>query len=105
VTSKSGAWIAPARCGENGACVFPVTTDDKVIGVLAFSGSNIREPDDRMLQAVDALRRSEMRFRVLNDLTSDWHWEQDSHCRVFFGLIVGRDRIQADLARPINFVR
>jgi PAS domain S-box-containing protein len=38
-------------------------------------------------QAVDALRRSEMRFRVLNDLTSDWYWEQDSNCR--FTQVVG----------------
>jgi PAS domain S-box-containing protein len=85
--------LAP-ETGEYDACVFPVTTDDKVIGVLAFSASRVREPDDRMLQAVrsigsqlggfllrqqavDALRRSEMRFRVLNDLTSDWYWEQD----------------------------
>jgi PAS domain S-box-containing protein len=103
-----GAGVSPMalapETGENGACVFPVTTDDKVMGVLAFSGSNIREPDDRMLQAVhsigsqlgrflqrqqavDALRRSEMRFRVLNDLTSDWHWEQDSDFR--FTQVVG----------------
>ena len=103
-----GAGVSPMalapETGENGACVFPVTTDDKVIGVLAFSGGKVREPDDRMLQAVhsigsqlgrflqrqqavDALRRSEMRFRVLNDLTSDWYWEQDSNFR--FTQVVG----------------
>jgi len=90
--------LAP-ETGENGACVFPVTTDGKVIGVLAFSSSNIRDPDDRMLQAVHsigsqlgrflqrqqalvALRRSEMRFRVLSSLASDWYWEQDSDLRL-----------------------
>src|SRR5713226_2390367 len=95
--------IAP-ETGENGACVFPVTLDDAVIGVLAFSGSNVREPDDRMLQAVhsigsqlgrflqrqqalEVLRRREMRFGVLNDLTSDWYWEQDSQFR--FTQVVG----------------
>ncbi len=95
--------LAP-ETGENGACVFPVTAQDKVIGVLAFSSSNIRAPDDRMLktvhsigsqlgrflqqqQTVDALRRSEMRFRILNDLTSDWYWEQDSNFR--FTQVVG----------------
>jgi PAS domain S-box-containing protein len=95
--------LAP-ETGEYDACVFPVTTDDKVIGVLAFSASRVREPDDRMLQAVrsigsqlggfllrqqavDALRRSEMRFRVLNNLTSDWYWEQDSNFR--FTQVVG----------------
>jgi PAS domain S-box-containing protein len=100
--STRGAGVSPTalapETGENGACVFPVTAENKVIGVLAFSGSNVREPDDRMLQAVhsigsqlgrfllrqqavDALRRSEARFRVLNDLTSDWYWEQDSDFR------------------------
>jgi PAS domain S-box-containing protein len=90
--------LAP-ETGENGAFVFPVQADDKVIGVLAFSSNKIREPDDRMLEAVqsigsqlgrflrrqqmvDALRRSEMRYRALNDLTSDWYWEQDSHFRL-----------------------
>jgi PAS domain S-box-containing protein len=95
--------LAP-ETGENGAFVFPVTSQDGVTGVLAFSSRHVREPDDRMLQAVqaigsqlgrflqrqralDALRRSEKRFRVLNDLTSDWYWEQDSDFR--FTQIVG----------------
>jgi PAS domain-containing protein len=90
--------LAPETC-EQDACVFPVTMDDKVIGVLAFSGSRIREPDDRMLhalhsigsqlgrfllrqQAVNTLRLNEMRFRVLTDLASDWHWEQDADFRL-----------------------
>jgi PAS domain S-box-containing protein len=106
--SRRGAGVSPTalapETGESGAFVFPVKADDKVIGVLAFSSSKIREPDDRMLeavhsigsqlgrflrrqQAVDALRRSEMRYRALNDLTSDWYWEQDSHFR--FTQVVG----------------
>jgi PAS domain S-box-containing protein len=106
--SSRGAGASPMalapETGENGACVFPVKTDDTVIGVLAFSGSKIREPDDQMLEAVhsigsqlgrflrrqqvvDALRRSEMRYRALNDLTSDWYWEQDSNYR--FTQVVG----------------
>ncbi len=97
-TGVSSTALAP-ETGENGACVFPVTTDQKVIGVLAFSGSKVREPDDRMLhtlhsigsqlgqflqrqQVTDALRRSEMRFRALTDLASDWHWEQDGDFRL-----------------------
>lgn len=108
VDGTRGAAVSPTalapETGELGACVFPVTADDKVIGVLAFSGSHVREPDDRMLQAVysigsqlgqfllrqraaDALRHSEMRFRVLNDLTSDWYWEQDTSFR--FTQVVG----------------
>jgi PAS domain S-box-containing protein len=70
-----------------------------VIGVLAFSSGKVREPDDRMLhalhsigsqlgrfllrqQVVNALRQSEMRFRVLTDLASDWYWEQDREFRL-----------------------
>jgi PAS domain S-box-containing protein len=106
--SRRGAGISTMalapETGENGACVFPVKADDKVIGVLAFSCGKVREPDDRMLkavhsiggqlgrflqrqQAVDALRRSEMRYRTLNDLTSDWYWEQDISFR--FTRVVG----------------
>ena len=106
--SRRGAGVSPTalapETGENGAFVFPVKADDKVIGVLAFSSSKIREPDDRMLKAVhsigsqlgrflqrqqvvDALRRSEMRYRALNDLTSDWYWEQDNNFR--FTQVVG----------------
>jgi PAS domain S-box-containing protein len=100
----SSTALAP-ETGEIGACVIPIAAaGGQVIGVLAFSSGHIREPDDRMLQALhsigdqlgqylqrqvtlDALRRSEMRFRVLHDLASDWYWEQDSAFR--FTQIVG----------------
>jgi PAS domain S-box-containing protein len=89
--------LAP-ETGEEGAFVFPVTSADTIIGVLAFSNPLIREPDDRTLQvvrsigshlgrflqrqqAIDSLRRSEGRFRALTILTSDWYWEQDRDCR------------------------
>ena len=93
----SPAALAP-ETGGDGAFVFPVMAEDKTIGVLAFSSRTVREPDDRMLQAVrsigsqlgrflqrqqaaDALRRSEARFRRLTELSSDWYWEQDSEFR------------------------
>jgi PAS domain S-box-containing protein len=100
----SSTALAP-ETGESGACVIPITAaGGQVTGVLAFSSGNVREPDDRMLQTLnsigsqlgqylqrqvtlDALRRSEMRFRVLNDLASDWYWEQDSAFR--FTQVVG----------------
>jgi PAS domain S-box-containing protein len=89
--------LAP-ETGKDGAFVFPVTSQEGIDGVLAFSGRNVREPDDRMLramhaignqlgcflrrqQAQDALRRNEARFRDLNDLMCDWYWEQDSEFR------------------------
>lgn len=84
--------------GKEGAFVFPVTSGDMTIGVLAFSSRTICQPDDRMLrtvqsigsqlgqflqrqQMVDALRRSEARFRRLTELSVDWYWEQDSDFR------------------------
>jgi PAS domain S-box-containing protein len=106
--SMRGAGVSPTalapETGEDGACVFPVKLDHKAIGVLAFSSSKVHEPDDRMLQAVhsigtqlgrflqrqlalDALRRREVRFRVLTDLSSDWYWEQDGDFR--FTQVVG----------------
>jgi PAS domain S-box-containing protein len=106
--SSRGAGVSPMalapETGENGACVFPVKADDKIIGVLAFSSGKVREPDDRMLETVhsigsqlgrslqrlqsaDALRRSELRYRALSDLTSDWYWEQDGNYR--FTRVVG----------------
>jgi PAS domain-containing protein len=89
--------LAP-ETGEGGAFVFPVTSEDAIVGVLAFSNPTIREPDDRMLksvqsigrqlgrslqrlEALDSLRRSESRFRALNRLTCDWYWEQDRDFR------------------------
>ena len=97
VTGVSPTVLAP-ETGEEGAFVFPVTSADTTVGVLAFSSPNIREPDDRTLQivrsigshlgrflqqqrAIDALRRSESRLRALNVLTSDWYWEQDRQFR------------------------
>jgi PAS domain S-box-containing protein len=104
--------LAP-ESGEDGAFVFPVTSEGTVVGVLAFSNPIIREPDDRMLQtvqsigrqlgrllqrleALDALRRSESRFRALNDLTSDWYWEQDRDFR-FTQNVVGSPFRNADI--------
>ena len=91
------AALAP-ETGEESAFVFPVTSEDKTIGVLAFTSRTVCEPDDRMLQAVqsigsqlgrflqqqqaaDELRRSEARFRKLTELSVDWYWEQDSDFR------------------------
>ncbi len=84
--------------GLAGTFVFPVTAAGKSIGVLAFNGRNIREPDERLLQTVrnigehlgrflqqrqteDNLHSSEERFRRLTELSVDWHWEQDSQFR------------------------
>lgn len=90
--------------GMKGAFVFPVIAEGKTLGVLAFASRTVREPDDRLLQAMqnighrlgqflqrqqiaDTLRRSEARFRRLTELSSDWVWEQDRDFR--FTKIVG----------------
>jgi PAS domain S-box-containing protein len=84
--------------GLAGAFFFPVMAAGKSIGVLAFNGRNIRDPDERLLQAArsigeqlgqflqqrqtrDDLRASEERFRRLTELSVDWHWEQDAQFR------------------------
>jgi PAS domain S-box-containing protein len=94
----SSTALAP-ETGDDGAFIFPVTMGDTVIGVLAFSSSKVREPDERLLhtvrsigsqlgqflqrqQVTEALQRSEMRFRVLTDLACDWYWEQDGDFRL-----------------------
>jgi diguanylate cyclase (GGDEF)-like protein/PAS domain S-box-containing protein len=82
----------------HGAFVFPATAGGEVIGVFGFTSHAVREPDERLLQAIrvvgsqigqfiqrkeaeEVLRRSEERFRSLTDLSSDWYWEQDEELR------------------------
>jgi len=90
--------------GMDGTFVFPVIAQARTVGVLVFSSRTVHEPDDRLLQSVqaighqlgqflqrrqaeDTLRQSEARLRRLTELSSDWVWEQDSHFR--FTKIVG----------------
>ena len=66
--SGQPAWIADIRnaAGSLGAAAtletgmhcafhFPVISEGKTIGVLAFNSRNVREPDDRLLQAVNVI--------------------------------------------------
>jgi diguanylate cyclase (GGDEF)-like protein/PAS domain S-box-containing protein len=43
------------QAGMHGAFHFPVTSEGKTIGVLAFNSREVREPDDRLLQAVGVI--------------------------------------------------
>lgn len=96
-TGGSPSALAP-ETDTQGAFIFPVASEYRTIGVLAFSGGVVRKPDDRMLQAVrtigsqlgrfvqrqqalDGLRRNEARFRRLTELSTDWCWEQDRDFR------------------------
>ncbi len=82
-----------------GVLTFAVTSEGKTIGVLAFSGESVREPDQRLLQAARvigshvgqflqrkqierSLRESEARFRSLTEMSSDFYWETDPQHRV-----------------------
>jgi len=85
--------------GIRGGFVFPLVAEGRTIGVLAFSSPNVREPDQRLLQASRvigsqagqflsrkiaeaSLRESEARFRSLTEMSSDFYWESDAQHRV-----------------------
>ena len=84
--------------GARSALVVPVLALDAVIGVFIFHSRRLREPDERLLQAMqliggqigqlvrrakaeEAVRESEARFRSLCELSSDVFWEQDTQFR------------------------
>jgi diguanylate cyclase (GGDEF)-like protein/PAS domain S-box-containing protein len=96
--SRSFLVSSTIRTGIRGAFLFPASAEGKTIGVLSFSSREVREPDERLLQAVrvigsqigqfvrrkqaeDVLRESEERFRSLTMLSSDMYWEQDEEFR------------------------
>src|SRR5262249_53173372 len=83
----------------HGAFVFPLVFEGKTFGVLSFSSREVREPDERLLQAVrvigsqvgqflqrkqaeDVVRDSEERFRSLTGLSSDFYWQTDTEHRL-----------------------
>jgi len=78
---------------------FPAVAQGRTIGLLAFSGHRAGEPDERLLEAAQAigslfgqflqrktaeelLRASEARFRSLTHLSSDFFWETDTQHRL-----------------------
>jgi diguanylate cyclase (GGDEF)-like protein/PAS domain S-box-containing protein len=73
--------------GMRGAFVFPVISEGKAIGVLAFNSREVREPEDRLMQAISAIgsqigqflqrkqREEELRrFRTAMDVSEDMIW-------------------------------
>src|SRR5437764_1827047 len=92
VTRDARVWqqAIAIEAGMHGAFVFPVNSGGKTIGVLAFNSSEIREPDEHLMQAIhvigaqigqfvqrkqaeEVLRESEERFRNLTELRSEEH--------------------------------
>src|SRR5258706_1791830 len=76
--------------GMRGAFVFPVISEGSVIGVLAFNSRDVREPEDRLMQAISVIgsqigqflqrkRREEelRRFRTAMDASEDMIWLLD----------------------------
>ena len=78
---------------------FPAVAQGRTIGLLAFSGHRAGEPDERLMEATQAigslfgqflqrkqaeemLRESEERFRRLTHLSSDFFWETDAQHRI-----------------------
>src|SRR5258705_10273469 len=70
-----------------GAFVFPVISDGSVIGVLAFNSRELREPEERLTEAISVigtqigqflqrkLREEELRrFRTAMDVSEDMIW-------------------------------
>jgi len=73
--------------GMHGAFVFPVISEGKTIGVLAFNSRETREPEDRLVQAIRVIggqigqflqrkqREEELRrFRTAMDVSEDMIW-------------------------------
>ncbi len=104
--------------GVHGAFHFPVISEGKTIGVLGFNSYQVREPEERLLQAIraigsqisqfvqrkqteDTVRESEERFRSLTQLSSDMYWEQDEQYR--FTSISGADSQRINV-RSFQFI-
>lgn len=85
--------------GAYSTFAFPAVAQGRTIGLLAFSGHRAGEPDERLLEAAQALgslfgqflqrkqteellRASEARFRGLTHLSSDFFWEMDAQHRL-----------------------
>jgi diguanylate cyclase (GGDEF)-like protein/PAS domain S-box-containing protein len=87
-----------ADWGAHAVLVFPVTSGEKFLGTLVFNTRQVREPDELLLGALQAiggqfgqflqrkhaeqvLKQSEARFRKLLELSTDGYWEQDVEFR------------------------
>jgi diguanylate cyclase (GGDEF)-like protein/PAS domain S-box-containing protein len=105
--------------GMHGAFMFPVISDGATLGVLSFTSREIREPDERLLQAArvigaqvgqflqrkraeQVMRESEERFRSLTHLSSDMYWEQDEHFRFTSFAGMGSQRVNVNTLRYIG---
>ncbi len=85
--------------GLRGGFAFAAVAEGRIVGVFSFSSRAVREPDQRLLEALRvvgsqigqflqrksaeaALRESEARFRSLTQMSSDFFWETDQAYRL-----------------------
>lgn len=54
-SSKGAAKIGSREIGIHGSFVFPIVSDGKTIGVLAFAHRKAREPEQQLLQAISVI--------------------------------------------------
>jgi diguanylate cyclase (GGDEF)-like protein/PAS domain S-box-containing protein len=103
---------------RQGGFAFAVLSGGKAIGVLAFSGSVVRAPDERLQQAArvigsqvgqflqrkqaeDSLREGEARFRSLTQMSSDFFWETDPRHR-FVTIVHGPNYAAAEIGQGMT---
>jgi diguanylate cyclase (GGDEF)-like protein/PAS domain S-box-containing protein len=103
--------------GSFSTFAFPAVAQGRTIGLLAFSGHRAGEPDERLLEAAQALgslfgqflqrkqteellRASEARFRSLTHLSSDFFWEMDAQHRLT-SIVHGPNYAAAQVARGV----
>jgi diguanylate cyclase (GGDEF)-like protein len=96
---------------------FPAVAQGRTIGLLAFSGYRAGEPDERLLEAAQAigslfgqflqrkqteelLRASEERYRSLTHMSSDFFWESDAQHRLT-SIVHGPSYAAAQIGRGI----
>jgi len=107
------------QIGMHGAFFFLVRSEGKIIGVFSFHSRAVREPEERLLQAMNVIgsqigqflqrkeaeevrRESEERFRSLTELSSDTYWEQDDQYRFTSMTGIGPDRSREQSAGRIG---
>jgi diguanylate cyclase (GGDEF)-like protein len=103
---------------RQGGFAFAVLSGGKAIGVLAFSGSLVRAPDERLQQAArvigsqvgqflqrkqaeESLREGEARFRSLTQMSSDFFWETDARHR-FVSIVHGPNYAAAEIGQGMT---
>jgi len=88
--ARAGQAALARGAGIRGTFVFPVISEGNAIGVLAFNSREVREPEDRLMEAISVIgsqigqflqrkqREEELRrFRTAMDVSEDMIWLLD----------------------------